>query len=214
MSIRLSELFERVRLLRQDVLPEQVSSALVEAARLLARDTNLLRDEVLFTLESGSSSATLVLPNNREVNRVFKVERHDDALTPPWVKLRGPCILRAQGSDIAELDPFVPDAWGGVEGEITFSGPADDYYAMKAKVAWIPGRTPIPEELPFPSKAEQALVSWAKHLLWEISGKGQNFKLADAAKKDYNAEISGLCAISQDGEGASRTINDWLPMER
>ena len=213
MSIRLSELFERVRLLRGDLLPEQVSSALVEAARLLALDTNFLKDTVLFTIEQGEYLITPPMPVGREMGSAFRVERWDDDLVR-WIRLTGPCLIRTAGDDIEYLDQRTPAEWGALNGVITLSGPADLAYAMRAKVSWIPSRVPIPEVLDFPPKAEAALIAWAKHLIFEIDGKGQDLSVAGSAKKVYNAELSGLCAIAQDGEGVSRSVNDWLPYER
>ena len=212
MSIRLKELYEQVRARRSDLIPEQISNALVEAARKLAADTKLLRDTVLFTLEEDDYSLSPELPNGREIDSFLKVELWDNDLAQ-WVKLTGPCALRVDGDDIEGLDSATPSAWGGLNGLVTVDAPADDTYAMRAKVAYIPGRIPIPDVLDFPPKAEAALIAWAKHLILEISGPGQDLKSAHAEETRYHHEVSPLCAIAHDGEGVSRSLNDFLPQE-
>jgi hypothetical protein len=212
MSIRLNDLYEQVHMLRSDVIPEQCSWALVEAAIQLAIDTDLLRDVTLFTLEENAFTFTPDLPNGRNVGGVFKVERYDPDLDR-WVKLTGPCALRIEGEDVELLDTETPSAWGVLDGVINFSAPADDEYAMRATISWIPGRTPIPSELDFPRKAEKSLVAYAKHLVMAMAGTGQNGKASASFKRDYDTSLSILCAVAKDGEGVSRSLNDFLPYE-
>jgi hypothetical protein len=210
--IRLSELFDQVRSIRTDLLPEHFSKALAEAAIKLSRDTDLLRDLVYFTFQAGEYSASLGLSNGRQVETVFKVERYDDDLGR-WVKLNGLCVYRPAGEDIEDFDTAVPTDWGALNGTVQISAPADATTAMRAKVSWSPGRSPVPEELDFPPRAEEALIAWARHIVLETAGPGQNLQASLMEKSIYRAKVSGLCAISQDGEGANRSLNDFLPFE-
>jgi hypothetical protein len=211
-TIRLSELFQRVNAVRSDLIQEKASLALAEAARRVASDTNLLRMPTYFTLAEDAYEFSPVLPNGRSVGTVLTVESFDADLDR-WIQVKGPYSLPADGESVDSEDPTAPYKWATVGGKIYFGAPADDDYQMRANVSWVPARYPIPEEVEFPKQCEEALINWAISLLFLESGQGQNFKESKSAKNDYNNELSGLCALSRDGEGASRSINDWLPYE-
>ena len=211
-TIRLDDLFSHVSGFRSDLLKEQVQWALAEAARKVARDSNILIDEVVFTVEEDEDSHTIVLPSQRAIGTVKKVERYDNDLER-WVKLRGPLVFRAEGSEIPVSDSCTPESFGSVGGVIHFGAPSDDQYPMRATVSYVPAPYPVPAEIDFPGVAEDAIVAWAEALVWRIAGKGQNMQLSHSAKTAYEAAISGVCLVAQDGEGAQRTVNDWLPFE-
>lgn len=211
-TIRLDDLFSHVSGFRSDLLKEQVQWALAEAARKVARDSNILIDEVVFTVEEDECSHTIVLPSQRAIGTVKKVERYDNDLGC-WVKLRGPFAYRAEGSDIESNESCIPDSFGTVGGVIHFGAPSDDQYPMRATVSYVPAPYPVPVEIDFPGVAEDAIVAWAESLIWRIAGKGQNMQLSHSAKTAYEAAISGVCLVARDGEGAQRTVNDWLPFE-
>lgn len=211
-TIRLDDLFSRVSGLRSDLLKEQVQWALVEAARKVARDSDILTDEVVFTVEEDEDRHTIVLPTQRVLGTVKKVERYDNDLGL-WIKLQGPLQCRTDRPEISTDSSCTPDSFGTVGGVIIFGAPADDQYPMRATVSYIPAPYPIPAEIDFPSVAEDALVAWAEHLAWKIAGKSQNMQLSRSAKDAYEAAISGVCLVAQDGEGVQRRVNDWLPFE-
>ena len=211
-TIRLDDLFARVSGLRSDLLKEQVQWALVEAARKVARDSNILIDEVVFTVEEDEDRHTIVLPSQRTMGTVKKVERYDNDLGY-WIKLRGPLVFRTEGSETPAANSCTPDSFGTVGGTILFGAPSDDQYPMRATVSYIPAPYPIPAEIDFPGVAEDALVAWAESLVWKVAGTKQNMQLSRSARNDYEAAISSVCLVAQDGEGAQRTVNDWLPFE-
>jgi hypothetical protein len=211
-TIRLNELFERVALIRSDLLEDQVQSALVEAARKVARDCKILRESYLFTLEQGEFETTVELDNGRESDKIFKVEYYDNDLER-WILLKGPYVYRPEAEDVAGMTECRPYQWGARSGLIHLFAPSDDQYAMRAFVSWVPGRNPIPQEIEFPGQAEEALIAYASYLALLIAGKQQDKRAAIAAKSEYEGHSSTLCALSLDGDGVSRSINDWLPFE-
>jgi len=212
--VRLKELFQRVFLSRSDVIPEQVTWALVEAARKLANDTGLLTDVVLFTLAEDAWSVTLADPDGRERRSIERIELWDFDLEQ-WRQIDplAKVYLTAGTVAVESLDAAEPYQWTEKDGNILFQSPADDTYSLRAEITWIPTRNPIPDDLPFPSDAEEALIFWAKKLIFDIDGAKMNPKLAAQAEKDYQGELPGLCHLSQDGQVGGRTINDWLPYE-
>ena len=212
-SIRLSDLYDRAGQIRSDLLPAQISGALVSAAQKLAVDTGLLEDVIPFTLPEGLCTFLVELPAGRSVQAVKRVESMDE--DGKWLAMDGPALSILGRTPPESMDPGTPTKWITTGNDLLMLNcPTDADLALRVTVAYIPGKADTPDQIDFPPEAGDALVAQARSYLWAIAGQGQNLKMEAVDARSYRNELPRLCHLADVGHGRVRqSINDALPME-
>jgi hypothetical protein len=215
MAVRLTEIFHRVSVLRDDALPGSVEGALLEAAIKVARDTGVLKDTIPFTIQENEWNVLLELPAGRKIRSIEAVWFWEEDLEK-WLKLDRDLKLyqeaKPQAPETNETqEPYV---WcSKLDNYVYFECPSNSQYGLRADITWVPGRESVPDEIEFPDRFEDALVAYSKYLLFEIDGKGQNLSKSQTYLASYKNELPGLCHMAMEGSGVVRMMNDWLPQE-
>ncbi len=212
-EVRLSDLYGRTAMIRSDLLQEQGLSALMDAARELAKDTGLLTDVTLTTVFKDEWDVTLALPAGRTIRALEKVEAFDNGR---WRELQGPDnnILRSVVPP-ESMDSRSFSRWAAREGHVIFDCPSlDKVRALRITLSWVPSQVEMPEAIDIPLNAERAIILLAQGYLLQIAGPGQNLALSERRFKDYRAELPLLVHLAQEGPGTSDSVNSWLPFER
>ena len=211
-SIRLSDLYDRAGQIRSDLLPAQIQSALVEAARSLAIDTGILEDVIPFTLEEGMHGYHVEIPGNRTVQAFKRVEVMD--ADGKWSAMAGPLLEILGRTPPESVEPGTPGKWTSAGSTLLFECPTDADLPLRVTVAYIPDKNDTPDTIDFPAQAQDALLAKARAHLWSIAGREQNLKMEAVDNRAYRSKLPRICNLADLGNArVPQSVNASLPME-
>lgn len=207
--IHIRELYFRVTS-RSEFLPGDLRSALIEAGIAVCRQSNLLKEEVFATLPAGATRLLIPTPPDQDLVRVDQVFFRDP-LHPDqeWTEVReiAPVYRERQRIHIESQDPGQPQDWSLRGTFLTFQGPSDAAYPLRIKFTWAPTRASQPETFDLPPEAEEAMVSYARYILFQDVDP----KTSELAKRSFVNGLGDLRGQGDSGESGNRSIYDFLP---